>query len=400
MTYKRAHRSGVEDRWHRRGTGTHCTNSKHGKPGTLTESAKHGVGMRWRARYVDPSGREVERLFRVKEEAAAWITSQTADIAKGSYVAPKDAVMTFDAWADKWLVSYGSRRASTVRQAKTHLKVIREEFGSLALGEIRPSMVTGWTAKLQDDYAPSTIYAIYHRLAHVLDDAVHDGLLARNPCSRRTAPQVGRVERFCPTTEQIWQLYDTMPEHLRVAVLLGAFAGLRVSEAVALRIEDVDFMKCIVHPKIQWTAGDPSAPLKTAASSAPIPIPRELTLMLSASVAQFPGPTLVTNGRGAQVGPWIVDRAVAKVREDLKIDGLEFHCGRHFLASFLISQGCDVKTVQARMRHASAKTTLDVYGHMWPDRDETTSAAIGGVIAARVAASSGTPAGSLRAVRS
>jgi integrase len=261
-------------------------------------------------------------------------------------------------------------------------------------------MVTAWTAKLHDDYAPSTIYAIYRRLTHVLDDAVHDGLLARNPCSRRTAPPVGRVERFCPSTEQIWQLHDAMPEHLRVAVLLGAFAGLRVSEAVALRIEDVDFMKGIVHPKIQWTAGNSAAPLKTKGSSAPIPIPRELTLMLSASVAQFPGPRLVTNGRGGTVGPWIVDRAVAKVREELNLDGLEFHCGRHYLASVLIAEGCDVKTVQARLRHASAKTTLDVYGHMWPEKDETTRAAIGGVIAARVASSTADPAGALRAKRS
>ncbi|MGA3253613.1 MAG: hypothetical protein ABSD32_05615 [Mycobacterium sp.] len=52
------------------------------------------------------------------------------------------------------------------------------------------------------------------------------------------------------------------------------------------------------------------------------------------------------------------------------------------------------------MRHSSAKTTLDVYGHMWPDKDETTRAAIGGVIAARMASSSEDPAGSLRAKRS
>jgi hypothetical protein len=62
--------------------------------------------------------------------------------------------------------------------------------------------------------------------------------------------------------------------------------------------------------------------------------------------------------------------------------------------------GCDVKTVQARMRHSSAKTTLDVYGHMWPDKDETTSAAIGGVIAARVASSGEDPTGALRAKQS
>ena len=43
-----------------------------------------------------------------------------------------------------------------------------------------------------------------------------------------------------------------------------------------------------------------------------------------------------------------------------------------------------LKTVQARLRHASARTTLDTYGHLWPDADESTRAAIGLVIAERM----------------
>ena len=39
--------------------------------------------------------------------------------------------------------------------------------------------------------------------------------------------------------------------------------------------------------------------------------------------------------------------------------------------------------MQARLRHASAKTTLDTYGHLWPDTDESTRAAIDAVLAAR-----------------
>jgi integrase len=42
-----------------------------------------------------------------------------------------------------------------------------------------------------------------------------------------------------------------------------------------------------------------------------------------------------------------------------------------------------VKVVQARMRHASAKTTLDSYGHLWPDSDDSTRVAIAAVMAAR-----------------
>ena len=42
-----------------------------------------------------------------------------------------------------------------------------------------------------------------------------------------------------------------------------------------------------------------------------------------------------------------------------------------------------MKVVQARLRHASAKTTLDTYAHLWPDADESTRAAIDVVMAAR-----------------
>jgi integrase len=58
-------------------------------------------------------------------------------------------------------------------------------------------------------------------------------------------------------------------------------------------------------------------------------------------------------------------------------EGFRYHDLRRYFASLLIA---DVKTVQARLRHASAKTTLDTYGHIWPDRDEPTRAAIDAVL--------------------
>lgn len=64
-------------------------------------------------------------------------------------------------------------------------------------------------------------------------------------------------------------------------------------------------------------------------------------------------------------------------------EGFRFHDLRHYYASLLIASGLDVKVVQARLRHASAKTTLDTYGHLWPDSDDSTRAAIAAVIAAR-----------------
>jgi len=96
---------------------------------------------------------------------------------------------------------------------------------------------------------------------------------------------------------------------------------------------------------------------------------------------------IVSNEPGTdRCGPWLIERAIAAVRG--QIDGLPegftFHDTRHYLASLLIASGADIKTVQARMRHAGARTTLDTYGHLWPDADESTRAAVGAVIAERI----------------
>jgi integrase len=166
-------------------------------------------------------------------------------------------------------------------------------------------------------------------------------------------------------------------------VLLGAFAGLRVAEVSGLRVADVDFTRGVVHPVQQW----PDKPLKTDGCDQPIPIPQDLALLLAASVQKYPSDMMVTNGPGTdRCGPWLIDRAVRAARD--KIDGLPekfcFHDLRHYLASMLIASGADIKTVQARMRHATAQTTLNTYGYIWPDADESTRSAIGAVIAARM----------------
>src|SRR3954454_9917797 len=114
-----------------------------------------------------------------------------------------------------------------------------------------------------------------------MSGAVHPGLLARNPCSRRTSPGAGGQRPYVATTEQVWALHDAVAEHLRPAIVLGAFVGLRTAEAVGLRVVDGDFMRGIVGP-VQQRDGEP---LKSETSRTPLPIPSELALELSAAVA-------------------------------------------------------------------------------------------------------------------
>ncbi len=110
-----------------------------------------------------------------------------------------------------------------------------------------------------------------------------------------------------------------------------------------------------------------------------MPIPNELALQLSAAAALGGGTTLVTNEIGARPSPWAIERAMRDVRSasvEGFAEGFRFHDLRHYFASLLIAAGLDVKVVQARLRHASATTTLNTYGHLWPDSDESARAAV------------------------
>ena len=57
------------------------------------------------------------------------------------------------------------------------------------------------------------------------------------------------------------------------------------------------------------------------------------------------------------------------------VEGLCVHSLRHTYASLAIAAGCDVKTLQTAMGHASATETLNTYTALWPDRiDDVTHA--------------------------
>lgn len=353
---------------------------------------------RYRARYRDDSGKEHARHFGRKVDADDWLDEVTTSIRTGSYVDPKTAKITVGEWCREWLEGYAVHRPSTVRQAKTHVTHIEAAFGGRRISGVKPSHVRTWLVKLQNDgLSDSYIYALHARLSQIYSDAVHDDVVAKNPCSRRTSPKAGEQRPYVATTEQVWALHDAMPEHLRAAILLGAFAGLRTAEVCGLRVSDIDFMRGIVSPAVQY----PAEPLKTDASKSPIPIPQSLAALLSAHVqAHVISEHMFRNEWADQLSPRTLERAFRVARAKVQAaeaeaklpaskrlaETIRLHDGRHYYASLLINSGADVKIVQARLRHKSAKTTLDTYGHLWPDSDDSTRAAINDVITAQVPA--------------
>jgi len=125
-----------------------------------------------------------------------------ADIARGAYIDPARARITVGEWCHTWLDGYGANQESTVRQAQVHVNRIVQEFGDYPIGSLRPSQVKSWITRLQsEELKASYIYALHARLAQIMTDAIHDGLMVKSPCSRRTAPSVGEQRVYVATTD-------------------------------------------------------------------------------------------------------------------------------------------------------------------------------------------------------
>lgn len=74
---------------------------------------------------------------------------------------------------------------------------------------------------------------------------------------------------------------------------------------------------------------------------------------------------------GCYIRPTTISRAFSRIRDACGLPReITFHSLRHTHASWLIANGCDLKTLSERMGHADEATTLRIYGHLMPGRDK------------------------------
>jgi hypothetical protein len=80
----------------------------------------------------------------------------------------------------------------------------------------------------------------YQVLRAIMNNALDDELIQRNPCRIKGAGQYEVPERPVLTVEQVLAVVEAIPTRYRLMVLLGAFTTLRFGELAALRRSDID----------------------------------------------------------------------------------------------------------------------------------------------------------------
>jgi integrase len=338
-------------------------------------SIKKRADGRWRARYRDPAGKERARHFERKVDAERFLTSVEHSKLTGAYVDPRAGRVTFAQWAEQWQAAqvWRPNTAASARHALGHAVT---RFGDRRVQTIRPSEVQAWIRELHDRLAPSMVRLAYQYFRASMKAAVTDRLIASSPCEGVKLPGVERGRVVPLTVEQVQALADAMPDRLRALVVLGAGTGLRTSEALAVTVDRIDWMRRTLTVDRQLAGGE-FAPPKSKGSRRTIPLPDLVLEGLSRHLTAYPSDGLVfTNTEGRPVrqnGFTVTFRAAAK---RAALNGVTFRDLRHHYASLLIHGGESVKAVQSRLGHSSASITLDVYSHLWPDSEDRTRNAV------------------------
>ncbi len=114
-----------------------------GRQAARERTARHGNGQRWRARYLDPDGRERNRSFATKVMAEKFLTEVEHSKIAGSYRDPDAGRISLRKYAAGWVQGYpedSSRGEVIRRQLRLH---ILPGLGSALLSQLeqRPSMI-------------------------------------------------------------------------------------------------------------------------------------------------------------------------------------------------------------------------------------------------------------------
>ncbi len=364
----------------------------------MANIAKRSDG-RWRARYRDDAGREHARHFARKIDAQRWIDEVTASLVTGQYVDPKAGRISFKEYAEGWRESQVHRPTSALHIEGMLRRHAYPTFADRPISSILPSEIQSWVKLLgtgdkaagRRALAPSTIQVIHAVVSSIFRAAIRDRKIMANPCEGTRLPKAERRQIVPLTIAQVDTLRDNLPDELKAIVTFTAGTGMRQGEVFGLtrdRLRLLGTNPVVVVDRQLLTrirTGTEFGPLKTRASYRTIPLPAavvdELNMHLTDHDITGDGLVFTLDGQPIHRSTFghVWHRAAAAAGLNSST-GTGMHALRHYYASLLIRYGESVKTVQARLGHASAAETLDTYSHLWPDSDDRTREAIDSVL--------------------
>lgn len=273
-----------------------------------------------------------------------------------------------------------SLRRSTQRVAELWIKkYVLASWGPKPITDLQPRPVQLWLESLP--LAPKTRGHLRELLHRLVDYAMWCGSIpiASNPISlvtvrgsskRKTKPRSLTVDEFHVLAKHLREPFKTM-------VLLQLCLGLRVSELLALRWQDVDWMGAKLNVE-HGIVNQHLDAVKTEGSCKKMALDSQLLAVLATwkQTTQFresgdwlfPSPVKLGRLPYSYTGYW---RALHTATTRAGLGHMGTHAFRHSYRSWLDSVGTAITVQQKLMRHSDIKTTLNIYGDVVTDEMTT-----------------------------
>jgi integrase len=270
-------------------------------------------------------------------------------------------------------------RHSTQRVTELWIKkYVLAHWGGKPITDLQPRPVELWLESLP--LAPKTRGHLRELLHRLVDYAMWCGSIpvGTNPVSlvtvrgsskRQTKPRSLTVDEFHVLAKHLGQPFKTM-------ALLQLCLGLRVSELLALRWHDVDWMGSKLNVE-HGIVNQHLDAVKTEGSRKTMTLDAQLLQTLAAwkQVTQFreaddwlfPSPVKLGRLPYSYTGYW---RALQTATGRAGLGRMGTHTFRHTYRSWLDSVGTAITVQQKLMRHSDIKTTLNIYGDVVTDEME------------------------------
>ena len=275
---------------------------------------------------------------------------------------------------------------------------IEPYIGSLKTNKVKPRQLQKWIDDLSDKYSPKTVNNAKSLLSASFERLLKYGEIQKNPCTHIVMPKPAKKEAKFYNQEETAAFIKALGQLPKDRIVdkvifeLALFCGLRKGEILGLDWQDVSTTDCTV--KIRQTRyTKKSSPMredtpKTEKSQRIVGFPEPMKKDFIALASFY-------SERKLMLGPeWIDSPAVIRgvwgspmygtlplkhlnaFQEEYGLKRITLHQLRHTNVSAMIALGLDIKTIQERGGYSTARTPLEIYGHLFTQQDQKIAADI------------------------
>lgn len=342
---------------------------------------------RYQARYPGPDGvmRPAPETFETIADADDWLAEKQTEIRRGDWRDPEAGSVNFKVYAEKWVEE---RELSVLSEDLYHYLLddhILPTFGESDLDEITAPLVREWRAeRLRTTKAKTTTAKAYRLLKSIMETAVDDDLIKRNPCRIKGAGKEKAAERRIATVAQVDALADEIGPRWRLMVYLGAYGPLRPEELAGLRRRDIDVQALKVTVRIaepertngRRAPGETKSEAGTRAVFLPEFLRPELRIHMELFAGKGPDGLVFLGEKGAAFRRSSFGRKWRRVRVVVGVpDGFRFYDLRHTGHTLSTRSGATLKDTMVRAGQSSEKAAL-IYQHSDDDRQQEVAAGL------------------------